>query len=198
MKKILLTTLAVFGLFLASCSNDNEQADGKINYAQIKSVLTTEFETVEDERMAFTLLSNEEKAALWQDKLSSIISEDNLNTDQTALMEELLVKITPEIWDRNNPYHDYFTNIYLPDVIQQASLLFADGPMTVYFFRVGRQTLGFSPGGIGGVSSCNCLQAEVTQWDCGVFNSSTCGISKCKEVDGCGALNTSFCDGRCS
>jgi hypothetical protein len=199
------TTNFVFGAFLAlflsltSCSTENA-TDSDVNQNQIKSLVSKQtFETVEDERLAFTLLSNDEKYQLWVEKIESIIKEDGLKSDQISYLNEVKAKLKPSAWDKNDSYHAYFTDIYLPDFILKVKSSFTDAQMTTYFYRVGRQPLILTKYLDGNVTpSCNCLKSEATGWDCGVLTDSNCKTSKCKEADGCGAFNMSFCDGRCS
>lgn len=195
-----LYVLFVSTLFFISCSDDAVSVNDQLDAFQLKSA--TKMKTVEEERLVFGMLDNSEKFLIWKDKLENILATEKLNSIQKSLIRELLSKIKIEAWDKNDDYHAYFTNIYLKNFLSRAGSNFDDTKMVNYFYRtapINELEASISKANASRASNCACLKTELIHFDCGIFNTSTCTTSStCSTVDGCGALNTSFCDGRCT
>ena len=185
-----LIKLFVLTIFV-SCSNQNDEIVQN-DKDKINSVLN--IQDKESQLVAFRMLDSYEKYELWKNKLMTLKS--GLKNQQKELVEELLQKIKPSIYDVDSDYKYYFNNIYSKEFKIKAIDLFGEEFTFNNFYTLSKTDGG---GTIDEGTNCNCLRGNFGGWDCGVANGVWCHTptKACLEVDGCGLLNSTFCDGIC-
>lgn len=215
MKKCLFTKL--FILFIScltiSCSQDSTDEDSlateKSEY-KIDQVIDQKNE--EDQKVAYTLLSNGERYTLWVKKYESLLNDGtllksgkiSLNSKQKLLIEELKNKLTESVFDvKDNNEKEYFRNIYVPDFLKRAQKVFTYDEIGLIFYKISKPTTDISLKKLAVSARAN----SEKDCDCNVDGFFTCqwGQNLCKETNncvdkssGCGFNWAYPCDGDCA
>jgi hypothetical protein len=195
--KLNVITLIIISFFFQSCSTNDEES--AIDFSKIESVKN--IKDYEKQKIAFGMLTKSEKHFFWKNKLNRYINSNVFNSDQLELVNLLLSKYTPEVYEENN-YRDYFNTIVTKDFIVKASKLFSSSEINEYFCSINGLEQRLPGGGIGGEVglSCNCNNATIGGFDCAGldFRHCTSPGGGCTDTSlNCGVFNTSPCDGVC-
>lgn len=213
MKKNIFKTLCILLLacLFPSCSQNSNEEESFItanSQYKIDKVLTTKIES--DQRIEYSLLSKEEKFALWFQKYESLINDDMflntesiiLNDEQKQLVEELKNKLSQNIFDEvDNDEKEYFQNIYVPDFLKRAQKVFTYDEIGLIFYKLSTPNADTSLKQLAlstdanSEKDCNCnIGAFFTcQWGQNLCEESRCASS----LTGCGFTWNYPCDGDC-
>lgn len=188
MKKIIFF-IAMISI-LTSCSEES------VNQEKIAQLNATTEANVQ--RLMFNEFSKEEKLTFWVQRIQLMLEDDSLNQEQKNLLNELIDKLNPTIFDvslPDNEERELFINVYLVDYINRAKKLFNNQYLddNFYTFRIVRFL-----GEVEEVGDIDCACKIGSYFTCGFLSNYSCEKSRCKILsDGCGFLSLSECNGIC-
>ncbi len=155
------------------------------------------------QRMAFGLLTPDEKAFFWNRHISNFVNSNNFNHKQLDLINEMCSKITARLYS-DNKYAIIFKVTDIDPWIEKASKVFSDTEIFQLAFNYNTNLIQFlAPKNNFKNSNCDCeigsnftcykvvsWPPKVTYGNC-TATRQTCIISE----GGCGFLATGNCDG---
>ncbi len=170
----------VLGLcsLLMSCSSSDTDA----------KVVALQRMPVDDARIAFKMMSAQERLEFWQQELANALVNAEYSTEEKALIVELQGVLKTECFTNDsNTYKEYFKGIFTPDFLSRVEKK-GGGRLPNLFFG-----LSFAPDK---TKDCNCNQGSL--FGCGP----NCEDKKCSvdrdDTTGCGFLWAWECNGLCS
>lgn len=132
--------LSLVALLTLSCSDQEDISSGNESYirnknnniSMIKISKTLEMKDENEKKLAYSLLNVQEKLFIWDNKIDVLI-EDNLlygvKIDLDQKQKEFLLNfknnLKLEIFSKKvNDKKEYFKNVYVPDALEEAKVLF--------------------------------------------------------------------------
>lgn len=193
MKKVIFGLIASLALFnLVSCSDSNEIDEISRN-KRISQVLNEK--NYATQKIMYSLLNEEEKFKIWNDKIENIIQNNNLTKEQSDLLYELKNNISVNLFkDREkNDEREIFKTIFVKNFLKKTINVFSEDFIVSNFYYINYDTAKLAP--IGDLPDCTCNIGSM--WSCS-------GSFECKETNkcadttsGCGFLTFFECTGRC-
>lgn len=193
LQKNIITCLT---LIITSCSAGDsreitESSENAVSYV-------TSINETSRQRVAYSLLTAEERLYLWNEQLNDILEKEDLTKEQSELIISLQNELTVDIFaDYDNDKKSNFKNIFVPTFLEDAQVIFSAG--TIYrFFYVFTKSDGSSGGGGGGgdEKACDCNQGSM--FGCGSTNDCA-DSSTCEDTSwGCGFMLGWGCNGLCN
>ena len=183
MKKLLVLFVCIS---IFSCEKDSVSED--VSTFQAKSIVSL----TEQQRLAYSLLDEEEKVIFWKTYLNDAIDNDeSLTSSEIDLIDEVIDEISADLFkDDSNTTKEAFKNIFVPDFLARAQTTFAAGKIQHLFYGYTQLT---QPGG--GTKTCDCNVGSL--WGC----RTDCQDKSCNEPqqpNDCGFLWMYPCDGLCA
>lgn len=221
--KFLLLFLITF--FLFNCSSD---ADSLENIIDDESIIelekVAEMKSQNERKLAYRLLSDEEKFYLWDNKLSKLINENylygiyiDLTEDEKSLLKEIKGQIELSFFnDSQSDKKAFFKNVYIPQFIDKSKETFSNKYLIGFIFydismpiskkidinnlndliQYYQSSRELTPIGGGGGNSCDC---DTDAFFSCKWGDDYCVASSCSTVHtDCGFLWLSDCDGICA
>lgn len=127
---VLLSTCIL--LVFNSCSEDDSlmnNLESNVNMNKIENVLTLEGQ---GQKIAYRMLSENEKLFLWQDKLANLLESIDFNSSQIKYINELRKTLKLEYFYFENQKGKYYTD-YLVEMKKIGYTLFNAKEMAIYF-----------------------------------------------------------------
>lgn len=196
LKKLGLLTLII--CLFSSCENEG------VSSVDIQKINAVKNLKGDSQKIAFGMLSKENKFHIWNNKLNSLKNSNVLNSSQKEFVHQLIASLRVEYFEENAfENHAQYYNIYLPEMKRIGKLLFTQAQLISYFSSLdniddsvisqklpGEGEIG--GGGGGGTSNCNCSSSD----DWCVWGSS-CFVWSCERHIGCGWWLAEECNGLC-
>lgn len=203
-----ITFLIALGvmILISSCSEDAiQESEFAVANSDYKVEQILEMPASVDQKLAYSLLSKNQKQELWNKKINQILVSDRLvlNGKQKDLLNELLNKINNNVdvfGQDKNEYSDYFKYVYVPDFIKRSEKLFTNDQILSMFSNfssidvnyIQQNRIGDAPIG---EKECNCNESSAISC---TFNTVDCVKGGCREtIASCGFLGFFECNGRC-
>jgi hypothetical protein len=195
MKKVifgLITSLALFNL--VSCSNNNEIEETASN-KRISQVLNEK--NYATQKIMYSLLNEEEKFKIWNDKIENILQKNNLTKEQSDLIYELKNNISLNLFKdgERNDEREIFKTIFVKNFLKKTVNVFTEDFIVNNFYYLSENSARTVFGNADDLADCTCNIGSM--WSCS-------GSFECKETDkcadttsGCGFLTFFECTGRC-
>ncbi|CAI8366820.1 MAG: Uncharacterised protein [Polaribacter sp. SA4-10] len=123
LKRILYLILLTF--LVTGCSEENSNLlDNTRNQSKVEEVLT--LENLNEQKLAYSLLSPKEKHQLWNLKIDHVIESWSLNKKQIELLKELKVtsKVNQFVADSDDQV--YFQTIFVPTYLRKLKTEFSN------------------------------------------------------------------------
>lgn len=184
----LLFLLVSISLFFSNCQDDTELST---ELPIVNEILSLEGES---QKLAYRMLSSDERYAVWNHKFKSVLEKENLNEAQLDFVLNLKRELRPEYFESDLSE----TNVELYDRFQvfkkEAIKLFEKEELKSYFSNINVE-VGDEEGGGSGKRDCNCNKnaSLFCPW------TSTCeGISCNESSSGCGWFWQDPCNGVCA
>ncbi|WP_395053636.1 bacteriocin fulvocin C-related protein [Flavobacterium sp.] len=194
MKKIILTLSFIFILF-TSCSVDKQQEN--INQEKITSVIKEK--NLDNQRIMYRMLSKEEKFTIWNDKITELITDNELSEEQKNLLLGLKNNMSSNVFDDSysNDEREVFKNVIVKDFLNNAQYLFSIEFIKRNLFEIGDPVNNNNKLYVyDSITVCSCNQGSI--WSCAAGVSECRGTNKCKfATDGCGFFGMFECNGNC-
>lgn len=187
--KNLLVIVILFTII--SCSNENPHENSNLDVSNKKIETVLKLTNVDDQRIAFGLLNENEKAKLWSDKLNSILEKNELSFEQKSLILDLQEKLNNAVFTNNNSeYKEYFKNIFTKKYLEKLKYSFSPNEIENYFYNLNSNRVIEKKG------DCDCNQGSL--FGCGASND--CKNRTCPNATptGCGFLWAWECNGLCA
>lgn len=182
MKYIMLLTLLLIGLLQSCETTDVLDPTERLYLEKIDHVISLEGE---DQRSAFRLLSNENKALLWDNRMDIYLESDKLTKPQKELIEEFKEIISPDFYD-NKSKTILSKESALAHWKVKVKTHFQKSEVIQIFTTVnGKLIIGDDK------EDCNCNKAEDYCWF------SDCKSADCESKYGCGLGWLRTCNGTC-
>lgn len=175
--------------------------------------LPTSFEAIteypiEYRRAIFSRLTPDQKANVWIKKLREVLNNVDLNRAQHRLLEHVIEKINPDIFDKNkekylivadNTLKNVFGETLAGNIFSKLSSMQELKESQAKSIVYGMSSITQTNGGVSASSVADCGCSSSSDY-CGVtVDCSTGGAWTCEESDwGCGTLWSYSCDGRCT
>ncbi len=103
MQKCLIAALICsFSFLLISCTKTQHQNEEDVQYLRLENIKTLQF--LEQRKVAYSLLSSEEKATLWKEHLVNINSVVRFNSNQVKIIREALNFLKKENFDNSSKF----------------------------------------------------------------------------------------------
>lgn len=197
-------TIAIFGLLIGltiiSCSqNDlNRDSNLSVNTSKINQVLNEKVSEIQ--KLMYSSLNPEEKLFIWNRKISVLLNDEKLNTQQKELLTELKNNLTSDVFDQNveNYNRTIFKTVYSVEFLEKANELFNKEYILKSFYELTSMQSSVNFKSV--TSNCNCSKASAVTCALGGTQESPliCGTAKCKvKSESCGWLWQYDCDGQC-
>ncbi|MCD0472629.1 bacteriocin fulvocin C-related protein [Flavobacterium sp. JAS] len=208
--KNLILTLTI--CLMTSCSEDSTVESLPVSIkSQLKISKVLGEKNEENQKIAYVLLSSEEKYSLWSNKYDELLNDRThlksqgiiLNDEQQELIEELKNKITKKIFeDKDSDEKAYFKNIYTPDFLKRAKKDFTKEQLGIIFFKLSAPNSNTT---LKQLSTSRIANSE-ENCDCNIGAIFTCqwGADRCNEAsceiksNACGFLGLWECNGMCA
>jgi len=193
MKKVIFGLIASLALFnLVSCS-DNTEIEEISSNNRISQVLNEK--NYATQKIMYSLLNEEEKLKIWNDKIENILQKNNFTKEQSDLIYELKNNISLNLFkdgERNNE-REIFKTIFVKNFLKKTVNVFSEDFIVSNFYYINENTAKVAP--IGDLSDCTCNIGSM--WSCsGSFECKD--TNKCADTtSGCGFLTMFECTGRC-
>lgn len=136
MKKYIIVQLSLIltSLFLVlnSCSKEDEltnESERSVNMDKIENVLILKGQ---GQKIAYRMLNANEKLFIWEDKLSNLLSSNDLNSSQISYIKELQNTLKVENFNLTNQKSAYYKE-YLVKMKKIGYTLFSPKEMVSYF-----------------------------------------------------------------
>jgi hypothetical protein len=187
--------------FLFSCSKSGSNVSIKENGIETGNVNQNSVNLIQglvgsEQKVAYLLLNNDEKSAVWKTKFESIIANESLNTAQKDFIKRMILLLKKNLLGSSNTSVNKIT---LTNLAKESITLFeyneAYKLMTTLEVKIkqGPQpNLSDDPGG--DIIRCNC--SKDSDWcltgDCKETNPS------CEGGNNCGTFWNYKCDGKCN
>ena len=116
MKKVIFGLIVSLALFnLISCSDNNEIERTSSN-KRISQVLNEKNYTTQ--KIMYSLLNEEEKLKIWNDKIENILQKNNLTKEQSDLIYELKNNISLNLFNdgERNDEREIFKSIFVKNI----------------------------------------------------------------------------------
>ncbi|MGO1752555.1 MAG: bacteriocin fulvocin C-related protein [Psychroflexus sp.] len=179
MKKSLLLLIILVSF---SCQNSELEIDEKSNDSDKYEKLSEM--SIENARDSFILLTNNEKAEVWRERLIKLTKGDNLTSKQKVKIEKLLPLVKPDIYVETSNARkelDKELKVWLLDYLD----FFTRLEVKVYLTELTPAYPGFG-------EDCGCnLMDDWCRW------SDSCKSSDCYSKQGCGFFWSRRCNGTC-
>lgn len=193
MKKVIFGLIVSLALFnLISCSDNNEIERTSSN-KRISQVLNEKNYTTQ--KIMYSLLNEEEKLKIWNDKIENILQKNNLTKEQSDLIYELKNNISLNLFKdgERNDEREIFKSIFVKNFLKKTVNVFSEDFIVSNFYYINENTAKAVP--IDDLSDCTCNIGSM--WSCsGSFECKD--TNKCADTtSGCGFLTMFECTGRC-
>lgn len=145
----------------------------------------------------YSLLNEEEKFKIWNDKIENIIQNNNLTKEQSDLLYELKKNISINLFkDREkNDEREIFKTIFVKNFLKKTVNVFTEDFIINNFYYLSENSARAIIGNADELPDCTCNIGSM--WSCS-------GSFECKETNkcadttsGCGFLTFFECTGRC-
>lgn len=198
MKKVIFGLIASLALFnLISCSDNNEIEENSSN-KRISQVLNEKNYTTQ--KIMYSLLNEEEKFKIWNDKIENILQKNNLTKEQSDLIYELKNNISLNLFKNGerNDEREIFKTIFVKNFLKKTVNVFSEDFIVSNFYYITDNSSKVDGGGEF-VDLPNCTCNKGSMWSCGGNSSFECKSSnKCTSTtSGCGFFGLFECNGRC-
>lgn len=198
MKKVIFCLIASLALFnLVSCS-DNNDIEEVSNNKRISQVLNEK--NYATQKIMYSLLNEEEKFKIWNDKIDNILLKNNLTKEQSDLIYELKNNLSLNLFkDKEiNDEREIFKTIFVKNFLKKTIGVFTEEFIVDNFYNVSSRIEYIADPGDpdnGELPGCTCNRGSM--WSCsGSFECKS--TNKCSDTtSGCGFLTMFECNGRC-
>tara|TARA_B110000090_G_C13381934_1_gene446182 strand:- start:1688 stop:2272 length:585 start_codon:yes stop_codon:yes gene_type:complete len=191
-------------VLVTGCSEENSNLlDDTRNQSKVEEVLI--LENLNEQKLAYSLLSPKEKHQLWNLKIDHVIESWSLNKKQIELLKELKVtsKVTQFVADSDDQV--YFQTIFVPTYLRKLKTEFSNKEIGNIFYTASRKYYltheEDNDGGGGSSKDCDCNRNSTSS--CLWLNTDSCEeraeVNGCKVVTtGCGFFWAYSCNGKCN
>ncbi|MFC3363437.1 bacteriocin fulvocin C-related protein [Pedobacter fastidiosus] len=194
----MLLTQIVLLCLLFSCKKSSDSALNETlglqkTNSKIENVLN--LSNVEERKLAYNLLDQNDKYTLWTNHLKSILATKKLNEKQKAIVIDLITTLNSELFvsgkqteltKLRDPWLVQAQSSFSSEEIREMAYVFTDG---------GSTTNGIGPDPIDDKPSCNC---NMNSWfTCDSESLCPTKGASCKTGNGCGFLGQYDCNNIC-
>lgn len=113
--------IAFLSLGLTSCSSEDEGAN--VSREELYETVIS-FKKTSDQKNVFSVLTNQEKYEVWQQKYDKFLSLNELTNDEINFINRIKKSFTPEMFDVNSNEHKIFNTIILDELFNEALIIF--------------------------------------------------------------------------
>lgn len=184
--------LAVLISTVISCTHDSG-IEKKSSESRISEVLTeTNYST---QKIMYSLLNEQEKFKIWNDKIDTILANKNLTKKQSELIQELKNNLSINLFKDGvvNDEREIFKSIFVTSFLKKTINVFNEDFIINNFYYITENSANATRSSE--LPDCTCNIGSM--WSCS--GSFECRDSnKCKDTThGCGFLTFFECTGRC-
>ncbi|GHN02086.1 hypothetical protein WSM22_35750 [Cytophagales bacterium WSM2-2] len=163
------------------CQNST---DDNLSINKVNNVMTL---TGASQKLAYQMLTPNEKVTIWTNKLQGHLMSNFYNSNQKALISELKDQINSGILEKDRNEITKFQNSWL----KRASASFSKPFLYKIAFSISDKVIVFDA-----PAKCECNKESV--FSCTIDDTYTCQTSNCiVQSYGCGFLWSYVCDGMC-
>lgn len=200
MKFALLISILVLIAFTQcekESNTDLTETKNAVNLKLIDEVIRISSQS--EQRLAYNLLSPEEKSILWKQKLTTILKSDLLSEQQRSHIGKLTSFINSDLFEKSNG-GTFLVDSFAKSWCLEGLNYFTKEEIKGIAFSIGNIEINdnkfksgiINPNLVGELPDCNCNSSSA--WSC----NSCLATSNCKQIVSCGFLWRSTCDGLCS
>lgn len=194
MKKLFFIVKLFVLIAVVSCSENEIVQHQTSGQEKIDQVLFSKKPV--EQKLMYTLLNENEKLALWNYKLSYIISSKSMTNQQKELIHQFKDQLTSIHFKNDSDEQIYLKNVYIPKYLKKLKKEFSISQIGELFYSV---SLRGNPGFDGGDGKdCNCNRNSMVS--CRWLKPESCEESKTctATTGGCGFLGSYNCNGMCN
>jgi len=185
---------------LTSCTSNDNVSSTSISKEKISSVLNEK--NYETQKLKYSLLNKDEKFSIWNNKITSLISNGNLNENQISFLEDLKSNLNPNLFDecKKSDSREVFKVVKSLEYINKAKKLFSTQVINETFYQITSTTPTNGLMDDGSSRMCNCSTGSSVTCALGgtVDMPIYCAKSKCNITpSNCGWLLMYDCNGVC-